>query len=147
MHFDNRASKVQDRYWYDTVRKPLVFVVLLIATGFFCEWPDFHPEQFVGSGYHWWLDMIFHGGYYFVITIVLYLVFCKGRKVLLFWVTVLLTSYVFEFIQAFVPGRSLSLLDFTSNLLGILQYAMMGKANWRNLLPGGNKQITSARKK
>jgi hypothetical protein len=24
--------------------------------------------------------------------------------------------------------------------LGIAQYAMQGKANWRNLLPGGNKQ-------
>jgi len=35
----------------------------------------------------------------------------------------------------------------TSNLLGILQYAMMGKANWRNLLPGGNKPVTPARKK
>ncbi len=35
----------------------------------------------------------------------------------------------------------------TSNLLGIAQYAMMGKANWRNLLPGGNKQVTPARKK
>lgn len=28
----------------------------------------------------------------------------------------------------------------TSNLLGIVQYAMMGKANWRNLLPGGSKK-------
>jgi YidC/Oxa1 family membrane protein insertase len=27
----------------------------------------------------------------------------------------------------------------TSNLLGIVQYAMLGKANWRGLLPGGNK--------
>jgi len=26
----------------------------------------------------------------------------------------------------------------TSNLLGIVQYAMLGKANWRGLLPGGN---------
>lgn len=26
-----------------------------------------------------------------------------------------------------------------SNLLGIAQYAMMGRANWRGLLPGGNK--------
>jgi YidC/Oxa1 family membrane protein insertase len=26
-----------------------------------------------------------------------------------------------------------------SNLLGIAQYAMMGRANWQNLLPGGNK--------
>jgi len=30
----------------------------------------------------------------------------------------------------------------TSNLLGIAQYAATGRANWRNLLPGGNKQIT-----
>jgi YidC/Oxa1 family membrane protein insertase len=41
----------------------------------------------------------------------------------------------------------LAVYFITSNLLGILQYAMMGKANWRNLLPGGNKQVTPARKK
>jgi YidC/Oxa1 family membrane protein insertase len=34
----------------------------------------------------------------------------------------------------------LAVYFITSNLLGILQYAMQGKANWRNLLPGGNKQ-------
>ena len=33
----------------------------------------------------------------------------------------------------------LSVYFITSNSLGIAQYAMMGKANWRNLLPGGNK--------
>ena len=41
----------------------------------------------------------------------------------------------------------LAVYFITSNLLGILQYAMMGKANWRNLLPGGNKQVTPVRKK
>jgi YidC/Oxa1 family membrane protein insertase len=41
----------------------------------------------------------------------------------------------------------LAVYFITSNLLGIIQYAMMGKANWRNLLPGGNKQVTPARKK
>ena len=30
----------------------------------------------------------------------------------------------------------------TSNLLGIAQYAATGRANWRNLLPGGDKQIS-----
>ena len=30
----------------------------------------------------------------------------------------------------------------TSNLLGIVQYAATGRANWRNLLPGGAKQIS-----
>ena len=33
----------------------------------------------------------------------------------------------------------LAVYFITSNLLGIAQYAMMGKANWRNLLPGGSK--------
>jgi YidC/Oxa1 family membrane protein insertase len=28
----------------------------------------------------------------------------------------------------------------TSNVLGIIQYAATGRANWRNLLPGGNKK-------
>lgn len=28
----------------------------------------------------------------------------------------------------------------TSNVLGIVQYGMQGRANWSNLLPGGNKQ-------
>jgi YidC/Oxa1 family membrane protein insertase len=30
----------------------------------------------------------------------------------------------------------------TSNLLGIAQYAATGRANWSNLLPGGNKPIS-----
>lgn len=34
----------------------------------------------------------------------------------------------------------LSVYFITSNLLGIIQYAAQGKANWRNLLPGGQKQ-------
>ncbi|MFT3890389.1 MAG: YidC/Oxa1 family membrane protein insertase [Anaerolineales bacterium] len=33
----------------------------------------------------------------------------------------------------------LAVYFITSNLLGIFQYAMMGKANWRNLLPGGGQ--------
>lgn len=38
----------------------------------------------------------------------------------------------------------------TGNLLGIAQYAMMGKVNWRNLLPGGSQPAaptTQTRKK
>ena len=34
----------------------------------------------------------------------------------------------------------LAVYFITSNLLGIAQYAMQGKANWRNLIPGSNKQ-------
>ena len=42
------------------------------------------------------------------------------------------------FALTFASG--LSVYFITSNLLGILQYAMQGRANWRNLLPGGDKQ-------
>ncbi|NOZ00085.1 MAG: YidC/Oxa1 family membrane protein insertase [Chloroflexi bacterium] len=38
------------------------------------------------------------------------------------------------FALTFASG--LSIYFVTSNLLGILQYAMMGRANWQNLLPG-----------
>ncbi|MGC8855409.1 MAG: YidC/Oxa1 family membrane protein insertase [Anaerolineae bacterium] len=41
------------------------------------------------------------------------------------------------FALTFASG--LSVYFITSNLLGILQYALMGKANWRNLLPGSKK--------
>jgi YidC/Oxa1 family membrane protein insertase len=36
-------------------------------------------------------------------------------------------------------ASGLSIYFITSNILSIVQYAMMGKVNWRNLLPGGQK--------
>ncbi|GAB4421374.1 MAG: YidC/Oxa1 family membrane protein insertase [Anaerolineales bacterium] len=41
------------------------------------------------------------------------------------------------FALTFASG--LSVYFITSNLLGIIQYAMMGRANWSNLIPGRNK--------
>jgi YidC/Oxa1 family membrane protein insertase len=40
----------------------------------------------------------------------------------------------------------LAVYFITSNLLGIFQYAMMGKANWRNLLPGSGQKQQSQKK-
>jgi YidC/Oxa1 family membrane protein insertase len=37
-------------------------------------------------------------------------------------------------------ASGISVYFIVSNLLGILQYAATGRANWNNLLPGGNKQ-------
>jgi YidC/Oxa1 family membrane protein insertase len=36
-------------------------------------------------------------------------------------------------------ASGISVYFITSNILGIVQYAATGRANWRNLLPGGNK--------
>lgn len=118
MHSETNVTKV-NKYRFEGAVKMILFVALLILTSVFCEWPNFHPEHFLGASYHWWLDMIFHGGYYFVITILLYIIFCKGRYTFLFWMAVLFSSYLFEALQSFVPGRSVSLLDMTSNFLGV----------------------------
>ena len=45
------------------------------------------------------------------------------------------------FALTFASG--LSVYFITSNMLGIFQYAVTGRANWRNLLPGGAKQAQS----
>ena len=79
MHSETNVTKL-GRYRLEGIGKVVLFIVVLIITGLFCEWPNFHPEHYFGADYHWWLDMIFHGGYYFVITILLFIVFCKGRQ-------------------------------------------------------------------
>jgi YidC/Oxa1 family membrane protein insertase len=45
-------------------------------------------------------------------------------------------------------ASGLAVYFITSNVLGIVQYASMGRVNWRNLLPGGGQEpATSIRKK
>lgn len=43
-------------------------------------------------------------------------------------------------------ASGISVYFIISNILGIIQYAATGRANWRNLLPGGNKQTSPAKK-
>jgi YidC/Oxa1 family membrane protein insertase len=40
-------------------------------------------------------------------------------------------------------ASGISVYFITSNLLGIIQYAATGRANWRNLIPGANKKNTT----
>lgn len=44
-------------------------------------------------------------------------------------------------------ASGLAVYFITSNLLGIMQYAAMGRVNWRNLLPGASKQQAIVKKK
>lgn len=45
---------------------------------------------------------------------------------------------------ALTLASGLSLYFLISNLAGILQYAMLGKVNWRNLIPGSKPAVTKA---
>lgn len=94
-------------------------VVIFIATVLFCEWPDFHPEHVMGWSYHWYTDMLFHGGYYFVITLLLAKLLYSRPKTLVFLFSLLAISYAFELIQHWAPGRSITWLDAISNFIGI----------------------------
>jgi len=44
-------------------------------------------------------------------------------------------------------ASGLAVYFITSNVLGVVQYAMMGRVNWRNLLPGGQQQPAPGKKK
>jgi YidC/Oxa1 family membrane protein insertase len=48
---------------------------------------------------------------------------------------------------AMTYASGLAVYFVTSNVLGIAQYASMGRVNWRNLLPGGDKQTAVVSKK
>lgn len=43
-------------------------------------------------------------------------------------------------------ASGLAVYFITSNILAIVQYSMLGKVNWRNLLPGGDKGAPAAKK-
>jgi YidC/Oxa1 family membrane protein insertase len=44
-------------------------------------------------------------------------------------------------------ASGLAVYFVTSNVLGIVQYAMMGRANWRNILPGAKQPVVVTKKK
>jgi VanZ family protein len=69
--------------------------------------------------YHWWLDMIFHGGYYFVTSLALSFFFANHTNPIVLRAIFLSVSFIFEVAQLWVPGRSFALLDFISNTLGV----------------------------
>jgi YidC/Oxa1 family membrane protein insertase len=46
----------------------------------------------------------------------------------------------------YISSAGLGIYFLVSNLIGVLQYAMMGKANWRNLLPGGSRAVAERKK-
>jgi VanZ family protein len=94
-------------------------VITIILTSFLAAQGYFKPEHLIGMKYHWWLDMIFHGGYYFLTSLSLSFFFANHTKPIILWTIFLLVSSIFELAQIWVPGRTFALLDFISNTIGI----------------------------
>jgi VanZ family protein len=99
--------------------KYFIIILLILLTADLSSIPNFHPEHYLGTGYHWWLDMMIHGGYYFFVSVLLYSFYKKEKRPEYLFITILLFSYILELAQRDVPGRSFSGLDFLSNTIGV----------------------------
>ena len=97
----------------------MVFVVFII-TGIFSLLPDFHMDKILGIEYSWEFDMFQHGSYYVVLALVLFAIFPYQPPSVYFFALIFFVSFIFEVLQLWIPDRNFSLLDLTSNFLGIL---------------------------
>ena len=93
--------------------------LILLLTVVFCALPNFHPEAVFGLRYHWALDALFHGGYYATITVFFLWLFKEKVSAVAFFLGMIGLSFFLEVVQAWLPGRSLSILDLMSNAIGI----------------------------
>jgi YidC/Oxa1 family membrane protein insertase len=59
--------------------------------------------------------------------------------------SIMMPIMLFMFSLSFASG--ISVYFITSNVLGIIQYAVTGRANWSSLLSGGDKNKKSSTKK
>lgn len=82
--------------------------------------PSFHPEKQLGLNYHWQLDVLYHSGYYFVLTLALRFLLKKPHNNFLFLGLLLLGATVLELLQIWVPHRAFSIMDMVSNGIGIV---------------------------
>jgi VanZ family protein len=100
-------------------RSRRIITLLSVLTIALTSWPRFHLEKSLGMDYTTWFDMLQHGGYYFVLGVVLFLLFPKKKyyEVILF--SLLFGSLILEILQLWIPGRDFTLLDIGSNYLGI----------------------------
>jgi VanZ family protein len=100
-------------------RSKRIIAGLAILTLVLSSIPRFHLEIFLDIEYNPALDMLEHGGYYFVLGVVLFLLFPKRRYIEVILFFLLFGSLIFEIAQLWIPGRDFTLLDIISNYIGI----------------------------
>jgi VanZ family protein len=100
-------------------RSRRIITLLSILTIALTSWPRFHLEKSLDMEYTTWFDMLQHGGYYFVLGVVLFQLFPKKRYYEIILFSLLFGSLILEILQLWIPGRDFTLLDIGSNYLGI----------------------------
>jgi VanZ family protein len=76
--------------------------------------------RILGLKYSLQSDMLFHAGYYFCATLLMFF-FLKLKKLgPLFLFFLFLLPTIFEFFQQFIPGRTFSIYDLLANFAGLI---------------------------
>ncbi len=98
--------------------KGFIIILIIIGTVFISLIPDFHPEKSINQSYSKSLDMILHSGHYLIITILISFILTKLNKLtILFYL--LSFSTLLEICQIWINGRSFTIFDLLSNVIGI----------------------------
>lgn len=100
-------------------RSKRIIAGLAILTLVLSSVPRFHLENLLDIEYNFLLDMLQHGGYYFVLGVALFLIFPKRRYIEVILFFLLFSSLIFEIAQLWIPGRDFTMLDIISNYIGI----------------------------
>lgn len=101
-------------------KRAWVLLIALSVTGVLSSLSDFHLDKILDIDYSVGFDMLQHGGYYFVLTLVLLYYLPLERKSGSFFLFLFSFSVLFEALQLVIPGRTFSELDILSNFLGIM---------------------------
>lgn len=100
-------------------KRTWILLIALSVTGVLSTLSDFHLDKILGIDYSVGFDMLQHGGYYFVLVLVLLYYLPTERRSGSLFMFLFSFSVIFEAMQLLVPGRTFSELDILSNLLGI----------------------------
>jgi VanZ family protein len=98
----------------------LIIIGLFIVTFFITNTPDFHLDGLIGLRSSTATDIMSHASYYFIITFPIFILLNNTRIPVFFICFLLFIPAIFEFSQAFVPGRSVSAYDMLGNYIGII---------------------------
>ena len=100
-------------------KRTWILLIALSVTGVLSTLSDFHLDKMLDIDYSVGFDMLQHGGYYFVLVLVLLYYLPTERRSGSLFMFLFSFSVIFEAMQLLVPGRTFSELDILSNLLGI----------------------------
>jgi VanZ family protein len=98
----------------------IIIILLAIIAVLLSVWPNFHPEKLFFKSYSLAFDCFLHGGFYFMASLILNKILHKKINFLFVSFFLIGISVFFETVQLLVPGRSFTLMDIASNVIGVI---------------------------